>query len=309
MSGWPSLPYEEWSDTLDTLHMYSQVIGKVRLALSPFEPEWANVALYVTARGLGTSAVPFGPTREQNFDAELDFLDHEVFIRSSDGEAESIPLRGQDVADFYHEVLAALGRLGIAVTLTELPQEVPHPIPFPEDRVHHTYDPTYAHRFWQVLVRVDNVMKEHRARFRGRTSPVHFFWGSFDLATTRFSGRPADPPPGAGIIMARAEDAEQICVGFWPGGETSPAPAFFAYGYPKPSGCEEVLCRPGAASWVEQAGEFLLPYEAVRTAPDPRRALLDFLESTYDGLAGLMGWEAALLGPIPNPPLRAPERT
>jgi hypothetical protein len=292
MTPWPSLPYEEWSDTLDTLHMYTQVIGKVRLALSPLEPEWANVALYVTPRGLTTSAVPFG---QQNFDAELDFLDHEVFIRSSDGEAESIPLRGQDVADFYHEVLAALGRLGVSVTITELPQEVPNPIPFSDDRVHHTYDPTYAHRFWQVLVRVDNVMKEHRAAFRGKTSPVHFFWGSFDLATTRFSGLPADPPPGAGVIMRRAEDAEQISVGFWAGDERTPYPAFYAYGYPKPAGCETVVCRPEGASWVEQAGLFVLPYEAVRTAEDPRRAVLEFLESTYEACAALMHWSPDLV--------------
>jgi hypothetical protein len=292
MASWPSLRYEEWRDTLDTLHMYTQVIGKVRLTLAPFEPEWANVALYVTPRGLSTSAIPYGLAC---FDAEFDFLDHEVVIRSSDGGVDSIPLQGQDVADFYHEVLAALGRLGISVTLNELPQEVPNPIPFPEDRTHHTYDPTYAHRFWQVLVRVDSVMKEHRAVFRGRTSPVHFFWGSFDLATTRFSGRPADPPPGAGIIMRKAEDAEQISAGFWPGDERTPFPAFYAYGYPKPPGCEGAECRPDAASWVEEAGLFVLPYDAVREAPDPRGALLAFLQSTYEACARLMGWSPDLI--------------
>ena len=292
MDAWPSLPYEEWRDTLDTLHMFTQVIGKLRLALSPFEPEWANVALYVTPRGLGTSAVAYGG---RNFDAEFDFLDHEVVFRSSDGGSESIPLSGQDVADFYHEVLAALGRLAMPVTITELPQEVPDPIPFPEDRIHHTYDPTYAHRFWQVLVRVDTVMKQHHAAFRGRASPVHFFWGSFDLATTRFSGRPAEPPPGSGVIMRKAEDAEQIAAGFWPGDARTPFPAFYAYGYPKPVGCETEAVRPEGASWVEQAGLFLLPYESVRTAPDPPRALLDFLESTYEACARLMDWSPDLV--------------
>jgi hypothetical protein len=292
MAQWPSLPYEEWRDTLDTLHLYTQVLGKVRLELTPFEPEWANVALYVTARGLTTSAVPY---RLQCFDAELDLLDHEVILRSSDGGVENVPLQGQDVADFYQEVLAALGRLGISVTINELPQEVPDPIPFSEDRVHHTYDPSYAHRFWEVLVRVDTVMKEYRAAFTGKASPVHFFWGTFDLATTRFSGRPADPPPGAGIIMRKAEDAEQIATGFWPGDARTPFPAFYAYGYPKPDGCETVACRPEAASWVEQAGLFVLPYDAVREAADPRATSLEFLDSVYDALAGLMDWPPDLV--------------
>jgi hypothetical protein len=292
MAQWPSLPYEEWRDTLDTLHMYTQVLGKIRLELTPFEPEWANVALYVTPRGLTTSAVPYGL---QCFDAELDLLDHEVILRSSDGGVENVPLQGQDVADFYQEVLAALGRLGISVTINELPQEVPDPIPFSDDRVHHSYDPTYAHRFWQVLVRVDTVMKEYRAAFTGKASPVHFFWGTFDLATTRFSGRPADPPPGAGIILRKAEDAEQIATGFWPGDARTPFPAFYAYGYPKPGGCETVACRPAAASWVEQAGLFVLPYDAVREAADPRATILEFLDSVYDALARLMGWPPDLV--------------
>lgn len=291
MAPWPSLPYEEWRDTRDTLHMYTQVIGKIRLALAPLEPEWANVALYVTPRGLGTSAIPYGL---QCFDVEFDFLDHELVVRSSDGGVDSIPLQGQDVADFYHEVLAALGRLGISVTLNEMPQEVPDPIPFSDDRMHHAYDPTYAHRFWQVLVRVDTVMKQHRATFRGKASPVHFFWGTFDLAATRFSGRPADPPPGSGVIMRLAEDAEQISRGFWPGDQKTPYPAFYAYGYPQPGGCNAVECRPAAARWDDQIRLFVLPYDAVRESPDPAGALTEFLDSTYQHLSGLMGWDPSL---------------
>lgn len=291
MPPWPSLPYEEWRDTRDTLHMYTQVIGKIRLTLAPLEPEWANVPLYVTPRGLGTSAIPYGL---QCFDIEFDFVDHELVIRSSDGGVDSIALRGQDVADFYREVLAALGRLGISVTINELPQEVPDPIPFPDDRTHHAYDPTYAHRFWQVLVRVDTVMKRYRATFTGKASAVHFFWGTFDLATTRFSGRAADPPPGSGVIMRLAEDAEQVSQGFWPGDERMPFPGFYAYGYPQPAGCETVESRPSGTAWNGTARLFVLPYDTVREAQDPSAALTQFLESTYENLAGLMGWSPGL---------------
>jgi hypothetical protein len=295
---WPALPYEEWRDTLDTLHMYTQVVGKLRLAQSPFEAEWANVALYLTPRGLTTSAIPHGLA---NFDAEFDFVDHELVIRTSNGAVERIALTGQDVADFYHQVMNTLQQLGVPVTITELPQEVPNPIPFPKDREHHTYDPAQARRFWEVLARIDAVMKRHRARFWGQTSPVHFFWGSFDLATTRFSGRPATPPAGAGTIMRYSEDAEQIAAGFWPGDERMPFPAFFAYGYPQPSGCEGAVCQPEGASWIPEAGLFVLRYDDVREAPDPAQALTEFLESTYEACAELMDWPDGLLGhPTPN---------
>jgi hypothetical protein len=213
MEPWPDLPYQEWLPTRDTLHLYTQVVGKLRLALSPFEPQWANVALYLTARGLTTSPVPYG---SRTFDAELDFFDHVMVVRTSDGGLARVPLRGQTVAEFYREVMETLRNLGVQVRISELPSEIPNAIPFPEDQVHHSYDRTQAHRFWQVLSRVDVVMKLHRARFRGRTSPVHFFWGSFDLASTRYSGRPAVPPPGIDSIMRIAEDAEQVCAGFWP---------------------------------------------------------------------------------------------
>jgi hypothetical protein len=298
MDEWPDLPYETWRPTRDTLHMYAQVAGKLRLALSPFEPQWANVPLYVTARGLTTSPLPF---ESRTFDAELDLFEHALVLRASDGGAARVPLGGP-VADLYGAVMAALRGMGIAVAVSELPSEVPDPIPFPEDREHHTYDPAQAHRFWQVLSRADMVMKRHRARFRGRTSPVHFFWGSFDLANTRYSGRPASPPPGSGTIMRYSEDAEQVCVGFWPGDARIPYAAFFAYGYPRPERVELAEPRPEPARWVEEAGLFLLPYEAVRAAPDPAAAALEFLTSTYDACAAGLGWSADLVSTEPPPP-------
>jgi hypothetical protein len=278
--------------------MYSQVVGKLRLAQSPFEPEWANVGLYLTPRGVTTSAIPHGLA---SFDAEFDFIDHELVLRASNEAVERIALSGQDVADFYQQVMEGLKHLGVPVAITEVPQEVPNPIPFPEDRQHHTYDPAAARRFWEILFRIDIVMKRHRARFWGRASPVHFFWGSFDLATTRFSGRPAIPPAGAGTILRYSEDAEQIAAGFWPGDERMPFPAFYAYGYPQPSGCDGAVCRPEETSWIPEAGLFVLRYDAVRDAPDPVQAITEFLESTYEACAELMGWPAGLLGhPTPD---------
>jgi Family of unknown function (DUF5996) len=291
MDEWPELPYATWRPTRDTLHMYTQVVGKLRLALSPFEPQWANVPLYLTARGLTTSPLPFAG---RTFDAELDLFEHALVLRASDGAGGRVPLGGA-VADFYRAIMDALRGMGIAVAVSELPSEVPDPIPFPEDREHHTYVLEHAQRFWQVLSRVDVVLKRHRAQFRGRTSPVHFFWGSFDLANTRFSGRPATPPPGAGTIMRLSEDAEQVCAGFWPGDARIPYPAFFAYGYPRPGGIERAEPRPEAARWVEEAGLFLLPYDAVRAAPDPSAAALEFLESTYEACAPRLGWSADLV--------------
>ena len=292
MDEWPELQYEWWRPTRDTLHMYTQVIGKLRLALSPFEPQWANVPLYLTARGLTTSPVPFGT--QIRFDAELDFFDHVLVLRASDGGMARVPMRGA-VADFYRGVIAALTRLGVSVAVSEVPSEVPDPIPSPKDQVHKTYEGDQAHRFWRVLAQVDAVMKQHRAQFRGKTSPVQFFWGTFDLANLRFSGRAASPPPGADTILRYAHDAEQICVGFWPGDQKTPFPAFFAYGYPKPNGIELAQPRPQAARWVDQAGLFVLPYDAVRVAPDPAAAILEFLTSTYDVCADRLGWSADLV--------------
>lgn len=291
MEEWPALPYDDWRETLDTLHMYAQIVGKLRLALAPFEPEWANVPLYLTARGLTTSPVPHGL---RTFDAEFDFVDHRLVLRTNDGGLEQLALRPLAVADFYQEVMAALGRLGIQVAISRGPSEVPDPIPFAEDRRHHSYEPADAKRFFHVLSRVDVVFKQHRARFWGKTPPVQFFWGSFDLAVTRFSGRLVTPPADADVIMRYGGDAEQISGGFWPGQDAHRAPAFFGYGYPKPDGIETVAIRPDGASWNADLGEFIYPYDAMRATGDPVRALLDFLESTYDACATRMGWSPDL---------------
>jgi hypothetical protein len=286
---WPALRYQEWRATRDTLHMYSQVVGKLRLALSPFEPEWGNVALYVTARGLTTSPIPVGL---RTFDAELDLRDHVLRLRGSDGRVEQRPLGGS-VAEFYRDVMAALGRMDVEVNISTTPSEVSNPIPFPDDHTHDTYDPQHAARFFEVLSQATVVMKEHRAHFRGRSTPVHFFWGSFDLALTRYSGRPAEPAPGAGIIARLGGDAEQICAGWWPGDERVAYPAFYAYAYPAPDGIEQIPLRPSGAAW-NAIGEFLLPYDTAVQEDDPRRAILDFLGSTYAGAASLLGWDSGL---------------
>jgi hypothetical protein len=290
LDAWPALPYEAWRDTRDTLHMYTQVIGKLRLALSPAEPEWAHVPLYVSARGLTTSPIPVGL---RTFDAEFDFIDHVLVIRASDGSAERRPLGGT-VAEFYQDVMRALQRMRLDVAISVLPSEVADPIPFPDDRTHQTYDPRHAARFHHVLSMVDLVMKAHRARFRGRTTPVQFFWGTFDLALMRYSGRPVVPPPGAGVIARVGGDAETICAGWWPGDERIPYPAFFAYAYPAPDGIASVVIQPGVAAWNATAREFLMAYETARVEADPVRSILDFLGSTYAGAADLMGWDNML---------------
>ena len=286
--GWPELPYEAWRPTRDTLHMYVQIVGKVRLALAPMEPQWAQVPLYVTARGLNTSPIPH-PAGV--FDIDIDLIDHVVAVRTVRGSVERIPLEPRSVADFYAELMGALTAAGVPVTITELPSEVPNAIPFPDDVEHASYEPEWANRFWRALVSVDAVMKEHRARFRGKTSPVQFFWGTFDLAYSRFSGRPVEVPPDADVITRYGGDAEQACAGFWPGDARLGEPAFFAYTYPSPAGIEQGEVKPEAARWNPEMGEFLLPYEAVRTAADPRQALLDFFETTYRAGTGPAGWD------------------
>jgi Family of unknown function (DUF5996) len=288
--GWPPLPYDMWRETLDTLHMYTQVIGKLRLALSPFEPEWAHVPLYVTSRGLGTSTVPFGL---RTFDAELDLLEHVLVMRSSEGIVEHRPLGGS-VADFYADVMRALQRMEVDAHITVVPSEVPDPIPFPDDQTHHTYEPRHATRFFRVLSMVDVVLKEHRAHFRGRTPPVQFFWGSFDIVVNRYSGRSVPARPGAGVIERVGGDAEQICAGWWPGDERRPYPAFFAYAYPPHDGMASVPLEPAGAVWNEGAGEFLLPYDSVRSEVDPRSAIHAFFDSTYEGCSRLLDWDPGL---------------
>ena len=299
MSDWPELRYEEWRQTRDTLHMYTQVVGKLRLALSPFEPHWAHVPLYVTARGLTTSPLSTGG---RAIDVELDLLGHELVMRTTDGAVERRPLGGA-VADFYRDFMVMLRRLQVDAAITVTPQEVSDPIPFADDRVHTTYVHEHAERFCRVLSRVDLAMKRHRARFRGKTSPVQFFWGTFDLSLARYSGRAVTPPPGTGLLRRISGDAEQLCAGWWPGDEHVPAAAFFASGYPAPSGIARASVRPSRAAWSDSVGEFLLPYEAVRTSPEPDASIDEFLRSTYDAAARLLNWDPDLIGvevPVPG---------
>jgi hypothetical protein len=273
---WLPLPYEAWKDTRDTLHMQLQVIGKVRLALSPLEPQWVNVPLYLTGRGLTTSTIPH-PSGEA-FDIDVDLVEHRVAVRTGSGRVEHIALQ-PPVASFYADLMAALERAGVPVEISTLPSEVPDPIPFPDDTVHATVDAAAVTRFWRVLLAVEAVLREHRARFRGKTPPVQLWWGSLDLTTTRFTGKAVAPPAGADAITRVGSDEEQFSGGFWPGDARTPYPAFFAYMYPKPDGIES------ARLWSDELGEFLLPYDDVRTAADPRHALLDFLELKFEA-----GW-------------------
>jgi hypothetical protein len=294
LAEWPELPYDAWAPTMKTLHMKLQVIGKVRLALTRREPQWANVPLYLTARGLTTSPIWSG---RAGFAIDVDLVDHEVVIAVNDGRIERVPLRARPVADFYHDLMGRLHALDIDPAITTMPSEVPNPIRFPEDTVHAAYDPEWAHRFWRVLARIDLVLKEHRGRFRGKATPVSFWWGTFDLAVARFSGRPVEPAAGAGIIERYGGDAEQACVGFWPGDERLREPAFYAYTYPKPAGIEQAAISPAGAGWNPSIGEFVLPYEAVRRNPDPREAILDFAESSFIAGATRQRWDPALLIP------------
>src|SRR5229473_5376812 len=289
---WPELPYKAWLDTKDTLHMCLQVIGKVRLALTPRQPQWANVPLYLTARGLTTT-----PMRGAHmaFEILVDLIDHEVIITTARGQIERVPLVSRPVADFYREFMGRLRGLGIEVKIWTTPSEVADPIPFEEDSIHATYDPYWANRFWWILSQVALVVEEHRAPFRGKTSAVQFFWGTFDLANFRFSGRPAVPPPNADLIARIGGDAEQICAGFWPGDNRVSEPAFYAYAYPKPVGIESDVVRPRGAAWNNEMGEFIYPYQAARLTSDPRRAILDFFESTYDVGAKRQGWSGDLV--------------
>lgn len=272
---WPELPYDAWRDTRDTLHMYVQIVGKVRLSLTPVEPEWAHIPLFVTARGLNTSPIPHP---NGTFDIDVDFVDHLVSVRTARGQVEQVRLEPRSVADFYAELMRALDRAGVPAEITEVPSDMADGTPFPEDVEHASYDAEWANRFWRVLVTVDGVLKEHRARFLGKTFPVALWWGSFDIAYSRFSG--------AG--------SEHAAAGFWPGDEKTPQPAFYAYTSPRPDGIEAAQLRPDAAHWSTELGEFLLPYEAVRAAADPRRALLDFLDTTYEAGAQRAGWAAEL---------------
>jgi hypothetical protein len=288
---WPTLILEEWQDTLATLHMWTQIVGKIRLAQTPLVNHWWNVPLYVSARGLNTSAMPHS---DRIFEIEFDFIDHILRIECSDGAVKKLALRPQSVADFYREVMAAMHELGLDVQIWTMPVEVPNPIRFEDDVTHASYDAEYANRFWRALVNIDEVFKEFRSRFLGKASPVHFWWGSFDHAVTRFSGRPAPERAGADSITREAYSHEAISHGFWPGGNGVQA-AFYSYTAPEPAGLPESSLRPEHAFYSQDMKEFLLPYDAVRQAASPESALMDFLQSTYEAGANLAGWDRAAL--------------
>jgi hypothetical protein len=289
---WPALPLSEWVDTYATLHMWSQVVGKVRLALSPRVNHWWEVPLYVSARGLTTSPIPY---KNGIFEVEFDFVNHKLDIMTAGGEIRSLRLIPRTVADFYAEFMEIIHSLGINVKIWRMPVEVPTPIQFDQDRTHASYDPEYAHRFWRILMAVDSVFKEFRARFIGKASPVHFFWGSFDFAVTRFSGRRAPERPGADSINREAYSHEVISVGFWPGGGKIKDAAFYAYAAPEPAGFGDHSVRPAKAFYNKQMSEFFLMYDDVRAADSPRDALLEFCQSTYEAGADLGKWDRANL--------------
>ncbi len=289
---WPSLPLEEWKDTCATLHMWTQIVGKTRLALCPKENHWWHVALYVTARGLTTTPIPHGA---RLFEVAFDFVDHRLTVLTSDGETRGIPLGPRSVADFYRQYMAVLDELGLSVRFRPVPDEVEHPIPFAEDRQHASYEPEQANRFWRVLLQADRILKRFRGRFLGKSSPVHFFWGSFDLALTRFSGRSAPARPGADRMMQEATSHEEISVGFWPGSGSVREPAFYAYAAPEPPGFAAATVKPQAAQYRQEISNFILPYESARTAADPDGTALEFFQSSYEAAADLAGWERAEL--------------
>jgi hypothetical protein len=293
---WPALPLSAWADTYATLHMLTQIVGKVRLALSPRVNHWWEVPLYVSARGLTTSPIPYG---KDVFEIQFDFIDHRLEVTTSRGEAKSMRLEPRTVADFRAEFFSLLKSLDIDVKIWNMPVEIPSPIRFDQDSVHCAYDPQYAHAFWRILVSVDAVLKEFRARFIGKCSPVHFFWGSFDLAVTRFSGRLAPERPGADAMTREAYSHEVSSVGFWPGGGDIKGAAFYSYAAPTPDGFGDQPVRPAAASYNQQMGEFLLMYDDVRASASPRDALLDFCQSTYDVAADLGHWDRAALERAP----------
>jgi hypothetical protein len=304
MIAWPELPTAAWRETYATLHLWTQIIGKIRFARSPWLNHSWHVALYVTARGLTTSPIPDGT---MTFQIDFDFIDHVLRISTSGGATRQLELAGQSVASFYTAVVAALAELGIDIAINDMPNELPDPIRFPEDRQHASYDADAVRRFFQILVNADRVFKQFRTGFLGKASPVHFFWGSFDLAVTRFSGRRAPRHPGGvphlpDAVACEAYSHEESSAGFWPGGGAIDYPAFYSYAYPEPSGFRTTQVRPEAAFFSETLGEFILPYDAVRTAARPDQALLEFLQSTYEAAANAAKWDREALECTPGQP-------
>src|ERR1041385_3138621 len=287
---WPALPLEESKDTCATLHMWTQIVGKIRLVQTPLVNHWWNVPLYVSARGLTTTVMPYN---EIFFEMEFDFIDHRLLIECSHGATATVALEPKSVEKFYRETMAALRDVGVEVNIWKMPVEIPDPIPFDQDEQHASYDREYVERFWRVLRSSERVMQEFRSRFIGQCSPVHFFWGSFDLAVTRFSGRPAPVKPDADPITREAYSHEVISHGWWPGQGPLGKAAYYSYTAPAPEGSSEATVHPGFYS--KDLGEFLLLYEDVRTAADPDAALMDFMQSTYEAGANLAKWDRAAL--------------
>jgi hypothetical protein len=299
-AAWPPLPYEDWKDTLDTLHMWMQVVGKVKLELTPFLNEWWQVAFHLTARGMTTGLVPY---RDRAFTVDFDFIDHHLRVLTDDGRTKQLSLLPRTVADFYREFMAMLAALDIEVAINPVPTEVPDPIPCDVNRVHSSYDPDPVRRWWRIQVQTAKVLQRYRSPFVGKSSPINFFWGSFDLTTTRFSGRPAPVPQGPRFFQL-AEDQENFACGFWPGnpnmaGLTPGEPAFYAYIYPEPVGFPEASVRPAAASYDSRLGEFILPYQEIRLAASPETTLLEFFQSTYEAAADLARWDRTALERTP----------
>ena len=294
---WPELPTAAWRGTYDTLHLWTQIVGKIRLARTPWLNHSWHVTLYVTTRGLTTSPIPDGT---RSFQIDFDLIDHLLRVSTSDGGQRQFALAGQSVASFYAAAMAALAELGIELEIDDMPSELPDPIRFSQDRVHASYDPAAARRFFQVLVNVDRVFKQFRTGFLGKASPVHFFWGSFDLAVTRFSGRRAPRHPGgvpnlSDAVACEAYSHEESSAGFWPGSGAIDYPAFYSYVYPEPAGYRAARVKPDAAFFSEALGEYILPYDAVRTAEHPDRTLLEFLQTSYEAAANAANWDRETL--------------
>lgn len=294
---WPELPFDAWQDTCATLHLWAQIVGKIRLAKAPMMNHWWQVPLYVTCRGLTTSPIPHESGR--SFQIDFDFIDHRLLIAVSDGRVETLPLAPCSVAEFYRKVMDTLKALGLEVRIWTVPVELPDPIRFDQDHTHAAYDASWAHQFWQVLVEADRLLTTFRSRFLGKVSPIHFFWGSFDMAVTRFSGRRAPPHPGASFVAdhvtREAYSHEVSSCGFWPGNGGSGQPAFYSYAYAEPAGFPEAGVRPDGAFYSPELHEFILPYEAARRSGAPQDAVLQFLESTYTAAADLGHWDRSAL--------------
>ena len=293
---WPALPYDAWKDTYETLHMWTQIVGKIRMERCAPINHWWHVTLYVASRGLTTGPIPHGSL---TFQVDFDFISHELIVSTSDGQRSAFALEPMPVAEFYRKTMSALKGLGVSAAILTMPQEVAEPIPFEKDVKHASYDPEYAQRCWRILVQVDRVCREFRSRFIGKVSPVHFFWGSFDLAVTRFSGRRAPEHPGGGLLPAwitrEAYSHEVSSCGWWPGGGDVASPVFYSYAYPEPPGYKDAPVQPASAVYSRELGEFILSYDDVRLAADPDETLLAFLQSTYEAAANLGHWDRQAL--------------